>query len=49
MEASRLEVRRRHPFYRRVNEILDRITFARSVARLCLKYYAGRLGRALLG
>ena len=34
-----------HPFYRRLNEILERAQFARYVERLCRKYYAPTLGR----
>jgi len=45
VEASRLEVRGRHPFYRRLNEILDQIGFDRYVEQLCRKYYAEKMGR----
>jgi transposase len=34
-----------HPFYRRLNEILERAQFDRYVERLCRKYYAPTLGR----
>ena len=37
VEASRLEVRGRHPFYQRVNEILDQIGFDRYVEQICRK------------
>src|SRR5271169_1082861 len=34
-----------HAFYDRLNEVLDRHHFDRSVERLCRRYYKGRLGR----
>ena len=48
VEASQLEVRGRHPFYRRLNEILDQIGFDAYVERLCAKYYAEKMGRPSL-
>src|SRR5271169_5335588 len=34
-----------HAFYDRLNEVLDRHHFDRTVERLCRRYYKGRLGR----
>ncbi len=49
VEASQLEVRGRHPFYRRLNEILDRIGFDSYVERLCRQSYAEKMGRPAPG
>lgn len=45
VEASRIEVRGQHPFYRRLNQILEEARFDHYVERLCAKYYAGNVGR----
>ncbi|HWT79071.1 MAG TPA: transposase, partial [Candidatus Methylomirabilis sp.] len=45
VETSRLRVRGRHPFYGRLNDILDRAKFDRYVERICRKYYAATMGR----
>lgn len=48
VETSQLQPRGRHPFYGRVNEILQRAKFDRHVERLCRKYYAQTMGRPSL-
>jgi transposase len=45
VETSQLQARGRHPFYARLNEILDRAKFDRCAERICRKYYADRMGR----
>lgn len=45
VETSRLRAQGRHPFYSRLNEILDRAHFDAYVERLCRKYYAATMGR----
>src|SRR5258708_27996049 len=45
VEASQLQARERHPFYSRVNEILDGAKFDTYAERLCRKYYATTMGR----
>ncbi len=45
VETSQLQVRGRHPFYSRLNEILDRAKFDVYVERICRKYYALSMGR----
>ena len=45
VEASQLRARGRHPFYSRLNEILDRAKFDAYVERICRKYYALSMGR----
>jgi transposase len=45
VETSQLQARGRHPFYSRLNEILDRAKFDAYVERICGKYYALSMGR----
>jgi transposase len=45
VETSQLQVRGRHPFYTRLNEILDRAKFDLYAERICRKYYAATRGR----
>ena len=45
VETSQLQARGRHPFYSRVNEILDQAKFDTYVERICRKYYAPTMGR----
>jgi len=45
VETSQLQARGRHPFYSRLNEILDRAKFDLYVERICRKYYATTMGR----
>ena len=45
VETSQLQARGRHPFYSRLNEILDRAKFDGYVERICRKYYAATMGR----
>lgn len=45
VETSQLQVRGRHPFYARLNEVLDYAKFDRYAERICRKYYADRMGR----
>ena len=45
VETSQLQVRGRHPFYSRLNEILDRAKFDTYAERICRKYYAPTMGR----
>jgi transposase len=45
VETSRLQARGRHPFYSRLNEILDRAKFDTYAERICRKYYATTMGR----
>lgn len=37
-----------HPFYQRLNQILEKHDFDRLVERLCHKFYADRMGRPSL-
>ena len=45
VETSQLQARGRHPFYSRLNGILDRAKFDSYVERICRKYYATKMGR----
>ena len=45
VETSQLQARGRHPFYSRLNEILDRAKFDTYAERICRKYYATTMGR----
>jgi transposase len=45
VETTHLEAPGRHPFYSRVNEILDEARFDHYVERICRKYYAAMMGR----
>src|SRR5712691_7876124 len=45
VETSQLQARGRHPFYSRLNEILDRAKFDTYAQRICRKYYATTMGR----
>jgi transposase len=45
VETSQLRARGRHPFYTRLNEILDQVKFDFYVERICRKYYAQTMGR----
>jgi len=45
VETSQLQARGRHPFYSRLNEILDRAKFDTYAERICRKYYAAAMGR----
>jgi transposase len=45
VETSQLRARGRHPFYSRLNEILDRAKFDTYAERICRKYYAPTMGR----
>ena len=45
VEASQLQARGRHPFYSRLNEILERAKFDLYAERICRKYYATTMGR----
>jgi len=45
VETSQLQARGRHPFYTRLNEILDRAKFDTYAERICRKYYATTMGR----
>ncbi len=45
VETSQLRARAGHPFYSRLNEILERVKFDAYVERLCRKYYAPTMGR----
>jgi transposase len=45
VETSQLQPRGRHPFYTRLNEILDRAKFDLYAERICRKYYAATRGR----
>jgi transposase len=45
VETSQLQTRGRHPFYSRLNEILDRAKFDTYAERICRKYYAPTMGR----
>ena len=45
VETSQLQTRGRHPFYSRLNEILDRAQFDGYTERICRKYYATTMGR----
>ena len=48
VETSQLQARGRHPFYGRLNEILDRAKFDTYTERVCRKYYAQTMGRPSL-
>ena len=48
VEASQLQARGQHPFYSRLNEILERAKFDSYAERLCRKYYAMSMGRPSL-
>ena len=37
-----------HPFYRRLNQVLEAEGFDEQVERLCARFYAGQLGRPSL-
>jgi transposase len=45
VEASQLRARGQHPFYQRVNQILERARFDSYLERICRKYYATKMGR----
>src|SRR6266849_2191139 len=45
VETSQLQSRGLHPFYSRVNEILDGAKFDGYAERICRKYYAKTMGR----
>src|SRR5229473_4831966 len=45
VETSQLQARGRHPFYSRLNEILERTNFDSYAERICRKYYATTMGR----
>ena len=45
VETSQLQARGRHPFYSRLNEILDQAKFDTYTERICRKYYAPTMGR----
>lgn len=45
VETSQLQARGRHPFYSRLNAIVDRAKFDLYVERICRKYYAPTMGR----
>src|SRR5229473_3271244 len=45
VETTQLQAHTQHPFYSRVNEILERAKFDRYAERICRKYYAERMGR----
>jgi len=45
IETTHLEAPGRHPFYSRLNEILDEARFDYYVERICRKYYAAVMGR----
>ena len=45
IDTTHLEVPGRHPFYERLNQILDEAHFDRYAERICRKYYAPHMGR----
>ena len=45
IETTQLQAHTQHPFYSRVNEILEKAKFDRYAERICRKYYAERMGR----
>ena len=45
IETTQLQAHTQHPFYSRVNEILEKAQFDRYAERICRKYYAERMGR----
>lgn len=45
VETSQLQARGRHPFYSRLNQILDGAKFDSYAERVCRKYYATTMGR----
>ena len=45
IEPTHLRTHPAHPFYRRLNEILEKVGFDRYAERLCRKYYAETMGR----
>jgi transposase len=48
VETSQLRARGRHPFYTRLNQILEQSKFDMYVERICRKYYAETMGRPSL-
>ena len=48
VETSQLQARGRHPFYARLNEILEQAKFDFYVERICRKYYDQTMGRPSL-
>ncbi len=48
VETSQLQSRGRHPFYTRLNQILDGAKFDTYAERICRKYYAKTMGRPSL-
>jgi transposase len=48
VETSQLRARGGHPFYTRLNEILEQAKFDFYVERMCRKYYAKTMGRPSL-
>lgn len=48
IESSQLQVCGRHPFYGRLNQILQSAQFYKMVERICRKYYARKMGRSSL-
>ena len=48
VETSQLQARGCHPFYTRLNEILDQAKFDFYVERICRKYYDQTMGRPSL-
>ena len=45
VDTTHLDVPGRHPFYDRLNQILDEAHFDRYAERICRKYYAPHMGR----
>src|SRR5260370_900415 len=45
VDTSQLQARGRHPFYSRLNEILEGAKFDTYAERICRKYYAKTMGR----
>lgn len=45
VETGQLQARGRHPFYSRLNQILERAKFDAYAERICRKYYATTMGR----
>jgi transposase len=45
VETTQLQTHTQHPFYSRVNEILEKAKFDRYAERICRKYHAERMGR----
>ena len=46
--AAELPVTAAHPFYQRLNQLLDEQGFDRFVEALCASFYADRMGRPSL-